>query len=174
MDKYATKMLLKTAGIPVLDCLLFSQAGSKDTDAIIKAVEEKFGYPVIVKPVNLGSSVGISRAKNKVELDEALGLAFTFAARVIVEPAVQNLREVNCSVLGDADEAIPSECEEPELLPTRFSATPDKYLEGSSKSGGSKGMAGLKRKIPAEISPELKKKIRTRRSQPSNTWTAAV
>lgn len=158
MDKYATKMLLKTAGIPVLDCLLFSQAGSKDTDAIIKAVEEKFGYPVIVKPVNLGSSVGISRAKNKVELDEALGLAFTFAARVIVEPAVQNLREVNCSVLGDADEAIPSECEEP-VASDEILSYSDKYLEGSSKSGGSKGIAGLKRKIPAEISPELKKKI---------------
>ena len=158
MDKFATKMLLKEAGIPVLDCLRFSQSDAKDTAAMIKAIEEKFGYPVIVKPVNLGSSVGISRAKNAAELEEALGTAFMFASRVLVEPAVQNLREVNCSVLGDAEEAIPSECEEP-VASDEILSYSDKYLEGSSKSGGSKGMASLKRKIPADISPELKKKI---------------
>ena len=158
MDKFATKMLLRAAGIPVLDCLLFSQAEAKGFGTIIKSVEEKFGYPVIVKPVNLGSSVGISRAKSGEELEEALSLAFTFAERVLVEPAVQNLREVNCAVLGDADEAIPSECEEP-VATDEILSYADKYLEGGQKSGGSKGMACLKRKIPAEISPELKKNI---------------
>lgn len=158
MDKFTTKIMLKSAGIPVLDCLRFSSTEAKDMAAIIKASEEKFGYPVIVKPVNLGSSVGISRAENASELEEALNMAFTFAARVIIEPAVQNLREVNCSVVGDAEEALPSECEEPCATEEILSYS-DKYLEGSSKSDGSKGMASLKRKIPADISPELKKKI---------------
>ena len=114
------------------------------------------GYSQACQP---RSSVGISRADDRDELEDALNLAFPFAARVLVEPAVQNLREVNCAVLGDADEAVPSECEEP-VATDEILSYADKYLEGGEKSGGSKGMASLKRKIPAGITPELRQKIR--------------
>lgn len=157
MDKFCMKILLKEAGFPVLDCLRFTLEDNKNQEKIIKSVEEKFPYPVIVKPINLGSSVGISKAKNTTELEEALENAFTFSDKVIVEPAVVNLKEINCSVAGDSEEAFASECEEPVVYDEILSYS-NKYMDGS-KQGGSKGMATLKRKIPADISPEIKSQI---------------
>lgn len=158
MDKYITKILLKQAGFPVLDCLRFTSEYNINQQNIIQLVEKKFTYPVIVKPINLGSSVGISKAYDSNSLAEALSDAFSFSDKIIVEPAVVNLKEINCSVVGDSKEAIASECEEPyasdEILSYR-----DKYLDGNKKQGGSKGMASLKRKIPADISQETKDEI---------------
>ena len=161
MDKYAQKILLKEAGYPVLDCLRFSNAEMSDMDKLIKRCEDKFEYPLIVKPVNLGSSVGITKVSSAEELKDAVETAFSFAKRILVEPAVNNLREINCSVVGDSEEAEASECEEP-FNTDEILSYADKYLGSDSKtSGGSKGMASLKRRIPAEISDELREKIRT-------------
>ena len=161
MDKHVMKLVFKDAGIPVLDCKCFLKSDYiNDEDAVIAAIEQAFGYPVIVKPVNLGSSVGISKAKNKEELAEALDLGFQFAAKELVERAITNLREINCAVLGDIYEAEASECEEP-LNATDILSYEDKYMAGSSKSGGSKGMASLARKIPADLTPEMREHIRT-------------
>lgn len=124
-------------------------------------IESHIPYPVIVKPVNLGSSVGISKAKDRGELSDALENAFNFAGKVLVEKAVENLKEINCSVLGDCDEAEASECEEP-VGSDNILSYEDKYTNGSkggSKSG-SKGMASLKRKIPADITPEQRDTVR--------------
>lgn len=159
MDKYLMKAALRQAGLPVLDALQFTgKEHALDSAAVVKAIEERFPYPVIVKPVNLGSSVGISKASDRAGLERALDTALGFSARVLVEPAVQNLREINCAVLGDADSVQPSACEEPagsdEILSYR-----DKYLSGgkSAKSGGAKsaGMSSLKRRCPADIPDEL-------------------
>ncbi len=158
MDKYVMKTVLKDNNIPVLDCKCFTSADASDMDAIISAVEEKFSYPVIVKPINLGSSVGISKADNTEALHDALDTAFTYAQKILVEPAVVNLKEINCSVVGDYESAEASECEEPtnsdEILTYE-----NKYTQGASK-GQSKGMASLARKIPADISDDMRDLIR--------------
>ena len=76
----------------------------------------------------------------------------------MVEPAITELKEINCAVLGDSDEAVASECEEP-LNAHEILSFQDKYMSGGAKSGGSKGMQSLQRKIPADIPPETKKEI---------------
>lgn len=158
MDKYVSKAVLKENGIPVLDCLIFTTSQYAETDKMLDEIEEKIGYPVIIKPVNLGSSVGIEIAKDREELTEAVDNAFLYSRRILAEHAILNLREVNCAVLGDENEAIASECEEP-LHSADILSYEDKYMSGSSKSGGSKGMAGVSRKIPADITPEMKADI---------------
>ena len=101
---------------------------------------EKIALPMVVKPSNLGSSVGISKARDEEQLKEALDLAFSFAPFALCERAVRNLREINCAVLGDRDGAVASVCEEP-LNATDILTYADKYKSGGGKSG-SKGGAG--------------------------------
>ena len=158
MDKYIMKLILKEAGVPVLDARVFTLADYAQTDEMMDSIEKQFGYPVIIKPVNLGSSVGISVAKNRLELSSAIDDAFRYAARVLAEHAVTNLREINCSVLGDENDARASECEEP-LHTKDILSYEDKYVN-NAKGGGSKGMASVSRKIPADISPEKREEIR--------------
>ncbi len=184
MDKYVMKTVLKDNNIPVLDCLCFNaKEYDRGNDEVVDAIEKRIGFPVIVKPVNLGSSIGISKADNREKLYESLDMAFCYADKVLVERAVQNLKEINCSVCGDYEHAEPSECEEP-VNSDEILSFADKYLgNGSSggakggklggktggklggkfsgaKTGGSKsGMASLKRKIPADITDEQKAAI---------------
>ena len=168
MDKFTMKVMLRQGGFPVLPGLRFS-AQDWHEDLIVGPVEAELAYPVIVKPVDLGSSVGISKATERAELRDALDLAFSFARYVLVEPAVVNLREINCSVLGDAEQAEASECEEPVMTDAILSYE-DKYVSagaakagktGSGKTGPSAGMASLKRRVPADITPEQREKIRS-------------
>ncbi len=151
MDKFAMKAVLATAGIPVLNAAAYTGRGyATDPEGTLDAIEAKFGYPVIVKPVNLGSSVGISKAGDRAALTDAMDLAVSFADRVLVERAVPNLREINCAVLGDSDSARASACEEP-LNAQDILTFSDKYMSGNNKSGGSKGMTDLKRRCPADL-----------------------
>lgn len=159
MDKAVFKDVLKSAGLPVLDCVRFTSREYMVGGENIKAkIKENMSFPLILKPVNLGSSVGISKVKNDAELDEAIRLAASFADNILAERAVENLREINCSVLGDIDECIASVCEEP-VMHDEILSYKDKY-EGGSKNEASKGMASLGRKIPADIPEELSDKIR--------------
>jgi D-alanine-D-alanine ligase len=158
MDKFIMKTVLKEADVPVLDAKLFTLSDYEDMDKMIGRIEDSLGYPVIIKPVNLGSSVGISVAKSKVELANSLDDAFRYATKVLVEHAITKLREINCSVLGDENEAIASECEEP-LHTEDILSYEDKYVN-NAKGGGSKGMASVSRKIPAELSTEKRQEIR--------------
>ncbi len=167
MDKWATKCLLQSEGLPVLPGKLVTNGAlTADPLQIVSALEGTFGYPMMVKPVNLGSSVGITKVNARVEFLEALNTAFRFADRALIEPAVTPLREINCAVLGDREEAIPSACEEP-IGSDAILSFADKYLAGSGKAGaktgvpvthaGAKttgGMSSLKRRLPAEITPE--------------------
>ncbi|HEZ7985429.1 MAG TPA: D-alanine--D-alanine ligase family protein [Ruminococcus sp.] len=160
MDKFVMKILLKDAGFPVLDCCRFSSFEIDKIDECAEKVEEKFSYPVIVKPINLGSSVGISKASDRDGLIRSMEEAFSFADRILVEPAVVQLKEINCSVVGDSESAEASVCEEPvQASDDEILSYEQKYV-GGGKSGGSKGMAALKRKIPAEITPEQDEYIR--------------
>ncbi len=161
MDKYVMKAVLKDNGIPVLDCVTVTALEyAKDSDKIIDETEQKIGFPAIVKPINLGSSVGIKIGRDKDGLAEALDYAFTFSGRVLVERAITNLREINCSVCGDKDEAEASECEEP-IGSDEILSFEDKYVSGGAKESKSSGMASLKRKIPADISKETREEIRS-------------
>ncbi len=170
MDKFVMKTVLKEGGFPVLDCIRFNRRNIKIGDCI-ESVEKKIPYPVIVKPVNLGSSVGISKAASREALENSLKDAFSYADTVLVERAVTELREINCSVVGDTAFAEASECEEPFMCDEILSYK-DKYMSGGSGSkggakgaknpGGSKGgMASLQRKVPADISSEMRERIRT-------------
>ncbi len=158
MDKYVSKVLLKEAGFPVLDGLLFSLIDLKEPENIINKIEESFKYPVILKPINLGSSIGITKAKNRVELEESIKTAFAYATRILVEPAVVAIKEINCSVLGDHESVLASICEEP-VNSDEILSFNDKYVSGD-KNSKSSGMASLKRKIPADISIETEETIK--------------
>ena len=158
MDKYIMKAILKESDVPVLDAKVFTLSDYAEIDEMIATIESAVGYPVIVKPVNLGSSVGISVAKDRVELTRSIDDAYRYATKVLVEHAISNLREINCAVLGDENEAIASECEEP-LHTKDILSYEDKYVS-NAKGSGSKGMASVSRKIPAELTPEKREEVR--------------
>lgn len=159
MDKYVSKVLLKENGIPVLDCKCYYK--NEEIEDIIKSVEKDLEYPVIVKPINLGSSVGIAVAKNKEELEEAIEDSFTYSRKILIEKAIKNLKEVNCSVLGDYEDCKASECEELDKTADILSYE-DKYLSGGKKTEGAKqSMNSGVLKLPANINNELKEEIQT-------------
>ncbi len=158
MDKALFKNVLNDNGIPVVPGVTFTaRKWALEKDSLITEIEGKLGYPVIVKPVNLGSSIGISKADNLDELKTAIELACSFADRILIEHAVENLREINCSVLGDRNDCEASPLEEP-FMHDKILSFDDKYRAGAGKNG-SKGMASLSRKLPAELCEEKTKEI---------------
>ena len=158
MDKFAQKAIMASHGIPVLPAKCFDMKKyNKESKQILEEIESDIKYPMIVKPVNLGSSVGIKKVKNREELEDAIDYGFEFSMRVLVEHAVEHLREINCSVLGDFESAKPSTCEEP-VNADEILSYQDKYLCG--EKGGSKGMSSTKRKLPADISEETSDKVK--------------
>ena len=166
MNKYVMKTVLKDNDIPVLDCKCYTWKDYEDVDGLVSRIEESFSYPVIIKPLNLGSSIGIKKASDREGLLEALELGFEFSRKILVEHAISDLKEINCSVLGDYESAEASECEEP-VNSDDILSFEDKYISGAkgsakggAKTGGSKGMASLKRKIPADITSEMRDRIR--------------
>ena len=159
MDKAVFKDVLKSAGLPVLDCVTFrTREYMLDKQKITAELEEKVGFPLIIKPINLGSSVGISKVNDKESLDAAITLAASFTDRILAERAVTDLREINCSVIGDADSCEASVCEEP-FMNDEILSYEDKYMS-NSKGGASKGMASLGRKIPADLTEEKANEIK--------------
>ena len=182
MDKFVMKEYCKAIGVPVIDALRFDRRDFKNVDEIVKKVKAEIGFPVIVKPINLGSSIGIKKAKDETGLKEAFELAFSFSDIILVEKAITNLREINCAVLGDKFESECSALEEPfgndEIL-----SFADKYMSGGKGTKGSKvvaagskvnyvgdklagstgtkgGMASLSRKVPADIDEKKAEEIR--------------
>lgn len=160
MDKAVFKDVLKNAGLPVLDCITFrAREYVSKKQEICDKIKSQIGFPLIVKPVNLGSSVGITKVNTDAELDNAIMLAVSFADKVLVEKAITSLREINCSVLGNADECEASVCEEP-FMHDEILSYEDKYMGNSKNGGKSKGMASLGRKIPADLPKEKSDEIR--------------
>ncbi len=132
MDKDMMKRVAKERGLPVVEYRVVS--GSDD------AACGELGFPVFVKPANLGSSVGISKARNCEELKAALELARTYDRKVIVERGITG-RELECAVLGNEDPVASAPCE---ILPSReFYDYDDKYLLDQAQTV-----------IPADLSPE--------------------
>ncbi|PHN08060.1 D-alanine--D-alanine ligase family protein [Flavilitoribacter nigricans] len=154
MDKITTKMVLRQNELPVLDYVNFYlKDWLSDEVAITQEIAEKLSYPLIVKPANTGSSVGISKVNEVDDLRDAVEKAASFSRRILVEPMVTNLKEINCSVLGDYEKAEASPCEEP-LRTGEILSYQDKYVADSTK-----GMSGAKRKLPADLPEAMSKHI---------------
>jgi len=150
MDKIMMKMVLKESKLPVVDYTWFTdRSWHLDKETILENIN-KIGFPVIVKPSNLGSSVGVSKAADEAQLVDAIELAGSFSSRILVERMVTDLKEINCSVLGDSANQTASVCEEP-LGAGDILSYKDKYI---TKGSSSKGMTSTKRQIPANISVE--------------------
>ena len=161
LDKVAMKTALRAAGLPVVhDIAIRTARFRSDPNAVLADIESKLDYPVFVKPVRAGSSVGIGKAPDRDSLREALEVASEYDERILVEIAMEGCIEVNCSVLGGGShDPRPSVCEQP-LGWQEFLSFQDKYMrgsKGSSKSG--EGMASQDRRIPAPISEELTKQV---------------
>jgi D-alanine-D-alanine ligase and related ATP-grasp enzymes len=166
MDKVMSKRVCEQAGIPVVDFVAFrEEEWAYQEEEGLDRCENEIGYPMVVKPARCGSSIGIARADTREELDAAIEDAFRYDGKVIVERAVEAMREINCSVLGDAHEATPSVLEEPKPSDDDEVLTfQDKYMREDgedAKGGGAKtaddgpeGMASLDRIVPAPLSDE--------------------
>ncbi|MCQ2153071.1 MAG: D-alanine--D-alanine ligase [Bacteroidales bacterium] len=150
MDKITMKMILRGCGIPVVDYFWFNdKSWYADRDKVADALEKTLKYPVIVKPANSGSSVGIRPAHNREEFFEAAEYACTFTTRIIVERLITALKEVNCSVIGNYEECEASVCEVPQRS-GEILTYEDKY-KGGGKGAKSKGMRSTKRELPAKL-----------------------
>jgi len=137
MDKVAQKQICEFHGLPIVEYVW-----GKKADSLIKKAE-KIGFPCFVKPVNQGSSVGITKANNKEELKRSIDLAFRYDEKVLVEKAViKDVRDIECSILGN-DEVEASVLGEI-VASNEFYDYNAKYVDGKSKEI-----------IPAELSKEL-------------------
>lgn len=151
-DKELMKQVLAAKQLPIVKWFAVEKNQWKDSD-LTKQCEE-IGWPLIVKPATLGSSVGIHMAKDYEELLSALEDAFQYDKLAIVEHAVTNMREFNCAIFGDEDEAKTSSIEEV-LKDDEILSYKDKY-EGDGKS---KGIVSTNRLIPAQLSEAVQTEI---------------
>jgi D-alanine-D-alanine ligase len=152
IDKDFTKVFLSGIGVDKLPCVrLFKDSYYQKKQSTIKMLEKKFSYPVIVKPCNLGSSIGIKIAKTEDELIPAIDKAFTYDDKIIIEKAISNFKEINCAAYKSGDKIVLSECEEP--------ISADEILSFSDKYLGSK--SGARKNFPADIPKELSQKIKS-------------
>lgn len=148
MDKDLMKKIFKSSNLSITKYLVFFRKQIKDqANKTVSEVEGELKYPVFVKPANLGSSVGITKAHNKKELKKGLGLACEYDRKVIVEQGIEKAREIEVSVLGN-DEPEVSVCGE--VVPSKeFYDYEDKYILGKQKLI-----------IPAILPSEVSNKIR--------------
>jgi D-alanine-D-alanine ligase len=107
MDKEKMKMIFESVGLPIVDYLVYRRnEWERSPEQIMDAIEQKLGYPCFVKPVNLGSSVGINKAHDRTELEHAMHAAAEYDRKIIIEHGI-SCRELECAVLGN-DEPIAS------------------------------------------------------------------
>lgn len=174
MSKMATKKLCQAAGIPVLPGVLVDRTFHEDRGGSIeRAMAELGGFPVMTKPNNLGSSIGVGRCDSERELEEAIELALELDEVALLEPALEDFYEINCAVLGPPARA--SVCERPAIGSAVLSFE-EKYMKGGGGKGAkgtkgatgtgdakgvkaaagieSEGMASFDREVPAQIGEE--------------------
>lgn len=158
-DKVVLKQVLEASGLPIVPYTWFYDKEYNKNKTLIFRNIKKMGYPVIVKPASLGSSVGISFVKDEVDLNNAIIDALKYDNKIIIEKAIINLKEVNCSIVGNYEYQNASVIEEV-VTNNKFLTYSDKYLKGSKGKGTpSKGMGSQARIIPANINNDLAKKI---------------
>ncbi len=147
MDKEKMKMVFQSAGLPIVDYLVFRRnQWERAPEGVLEAIEARLGYPCFVKPVNLGSSVGVNKAHERGELIHAINVAAEYDRKVIIERGI-SCRELEISVLGN-DEPIASVVGEV-ISSNEFYDYRAKYLDGKSQTV-----------IPADISQETAEEVR--------------
>lgn len=148
MDKVLMKDVYKQNNIPTVNYYWFYRdRWASDRDQVIEEIE-KLSYPLMVKPSNLGSSIGISKAIDRDSLIQSIEVAINYDEKIIIEEAVENLREINCAVLGRNDDLITSVLEEP-IGWKDVQNFQDKYSKDSKTT----------RRIPADVTDQVKKQI---------------
>ena len=159
MDKILMKAAFKGADIPVIDGSFFTRdEWAAQKAAVLSRLEAEVPYPMIVKPANLGSSIGINVAEDRETLENAIEVAVSYDRRIIVEHAILDNIEINCSCMGYSHDVTASVCEQP-VSWKKFLTYEEKYLQGGKIGSASEGMASLSRIIPAPISDELTKQV---------------
>jgi D-alanine-D-alanine ligase len=148
MDKIVQKQLFANAGLPIVRYIWFLSSTCRERRRkVIAAIERDLRYPVFVKPANTGSSVGISKAHSRKELLDSLDIATAYDRKIIVEQGIRNVREIECSVLGNDD---PQASVPGEIIPSNeFYDYDAKYIDGKSRSV-----------IPAKLPRSVDKRIR--------------
>ena len=133
MDKAVMKLVFAAKGLPICEYeVVLARDWRRDERAILTHVAGRLGFPVFVKPANLGSSVGISKATHAIELRAAIALAAEFDRKIVIEAAVPAAREIECAVLGndEPEASVPGE-----IIPSReFYDYHAKYLDAGSRS----------------------------------------
>jgi len=149
MDKAAMKLVFAAKGLSICDYeVVMTREWQRDEHAVLNRVANRLGFPLFVKPANLGSSVGISKARHAAELRAAINLAAEFDRKIVVEAAVPNAREIECAVLGndEPEASVPGE-----VIPSReFYDYEAKYLD-----------AGSRTEIPASLAEAQTAEIRS-------------
>jgi D-alanine-D-alanine ligase len=161
MDKVLMKSIFHSYSLPQVDWMsILRRDWESRPEETIRSIESAFGYPCFIKPANLGSSVGVTKAHNWDELAQALATAAQFDRKLIAERAV-DAREIECSVLGNDEPlaAIPGE-----VVPKR------EFYDYTAKYSGD---AGTELKVPADLTPELTRTIRRSRFAPFKPSTGA-
>lgn len=150
MDKDVMKRLLAGAGVPIVPHVTLRSA------ELVRAREsaynhaESLGYPLFVKPANLGSSVGVRRAENRAELERAVEYAFEFDTKVVVERGLTRVREIECAVLGNDDPVASVPGEVVVDHPDGFYSYAAKYIDEN----------GATLRIPADLTSDLTETVR--------------
>ena len=147
MDKEKMKMVFSAVGLPNVEYFVCRRnEWERSPETVMNVVEQSLGYPCFVKPVNLGSSVGINKAHDRDELEHAIEVAATYDRKIIIERGI-NCRELECAVLGN-DEPIVSVVGEV-LASGEFYDYNAKYIDGKSQAI-----------IPADLPPTIAEEIR--------------
>ncbi|HTK09818.1 MAG TPA: D-alanine--D-alanine ligase family protein [Ktedonobacteraceae bacterium] len=147
MDKEKTKIIFRSIGLPIVADLVYRRSEwERDPERLLTEIEQKLGYPCFVKPVNMGSSVGVNKAHNRAELKHAMREAAEYDRRMIIEAGI-NCRELECGVLGN-EEPIASVVGEI-VASNEFYDYDAKYIDNKSQIV-----------IPADIPQEIAETIR--------------
>lgn len=174
-DKAIMKSIFKAEGIPMVDYFVVHAGDFEDNYKEYLAKAKEIGFPLIAKPANLGSSIGIEVIKTQKVFKEKIEECLKYDFKVVVERMVEELQEVNISVLGNIDNNRVSVIEDVTSGSDMLDFS-EKYLGGGkgskgtkagvktgtksfNKTGASQGMASTSRKFPADITPEQKKTV---------------
>ena len=167
-DKTVMKDIFKAEGIPMVDYFVVYNADFEDAYEDYFKKAKKIGFPLIAKPANLGSSIGIEVIKTEEEFEEKISECLKYDFKVVVEKMIANLKEVNISIIGGDEKA---KCSAIEEVTNGFLDFDKKYQPGSGSKGAkkgvkvpaakgaSKGMASTVRKVPAELKEGQKEEI---------------
>lgn len=158
-DKVVMKQVFEASKLPYVPYTWFYDVEfNTNKEEILKEIK-KLGYPVIVKPARLGSSVGITVAKTEQDIEKCIKDAIEYDTKIVVEKVITDMVEVNCSVLGNYEYQEVGVLEEV-MSKKDFLTYQEKYLQGGKGKMASKGMASAERIIPARISDKLSEEIK--------------